>query len=413
MRTVGVIVEYNPFHNGHLYHLQQSVRLTGAEAVVAVMSGPFLQRGEPALLSKWARAETALRSGCDLIIELPVAYATNAAQWFAHGAVSLLHATGIVDTLCFGSETGDIDTLRRIAGMLAAEPEDFRALLAAALQSGSNYPAAYSSAVRSYLSGLGLSKAADFPLQEPNNTLGLHYLIALEKIGSSIVPYTVKREKAGYHEESISDNAIASATALRRLLAEHLKPEAIAAYVPPASLRLLKQEWEAHRAPIDWNGFLPRLLHEIVRSSPDELAAYREVNEGLEYRIKQAIPTLPSLEFDSLMEALKTKRYTRTRLQRALLAILLGHRKQDFTAASLASGVEYIRVLGFTDKGRALLKQMRTTASLPVLHSAARPPAAFRMLDLDTKAGAVYALAFGNAGPPDLFRDYFDAPIIV
>src|SRR5262245_42398707 len=203
MRTVGLIVEYNPFHNGHHYHLQQSLKITDSDAVVAVMSGHFLQRGEPALLNKWTRAEMALRGGCDVVIELPVAYSTQAAEWFGYGAVALLEATGVVDALCFGSEAGDIRPLQRVARQLAHEPAAFEGLMADCLRGGVSYPAAYSEAVRQFMLAAGDAEAAAFPLAQPNNTLGLHYLLALERLGSAIEPFTLRREKAGYSQTNI------------------------------------------------------------------------------------------------------------------------------------------------------------------------------------------------------------------
>lgn len=415
MRTVGIIVEYNPLHNGHLYHLEQSLRATDAEAVVAVMSGHFLQRGEPALMDKWARTETALRSGCDLVIELPAVYATSAAEWFAYGAAALLDATGVVDALCFGSESGEIGPLRRIAAALAAEPPAFRRLLSESLAGGANYPAAYSAAVRRFLAAHGDEEAAAYPLELPNNTLGLHYLIALERLGSAIEPCTIRREKAGYADTSVTDGAIASATALRKLLREAGGTEALAGYVPHATLAILNREREAGRAaPEGWRQFERQLFHQLVRSGAAELAGFRDVGEGLEHRIKQALPKLPALSFEALIDAVKTKRYTRTRLQRAFTAILLGLRKDDWHPAALAGGLQYIRVLGFTAKGRSLLKRMRSSSKLPVLLSAADGERLrSRYLELDTQASAVYALGLGASSPRALLRDYYEAPIIV
>ncbi|MFC5649052.1 nucleotidyltransferase [Paenibacillus solisilvae] len=411
MRTVGLIVEYNPFHNGHLYHLQQSRKITESDAVVAVMSGHFLQRGEPALLNKWTRAEMALRGGCDLVIELPVAYSTQAAEWFAFGAVKLLAATGVVDALCFGSEAGDIGPLRRIARMLAHEPESFGRLMADTLAAGVSYPAAYSEAVRRFMSAAGDDEAAAFGLSQPNNTLGLHYLLALERIGSAIEPFSIRREKAGYSQSTITDAQIASATAIRKLVAETASPREAAPFIPASTLELLLRDSEAGRGPIGWPMFVKPLFHKILSESRETLEGYHEMSEGLEYRLKHAIPTLPSLEIDTLLDALKTKRYTRTKLQRALLSVLLGHRKDLLSPNQLREGVQYIRVLGYTAKGRGLLKRMRKSASLPVLQSAARADARYPYLELDVQASSVYALGWPTAGAKDLLRDYYDKPV--
>ncbi|RXZ77002.1 nucleotidyltransferase [Paenibacillaceae bacterium] len=414
MRTVGLIVEYNPFHNGHAYHLQQSVKITEADAVVAVMSGSFLQRGEPALLDKWTRAEMALHGGCDLVIELPTAYATQPAEWFAFGAVSLLKATGVVDSMCFGSESGSIASLSALAAVLAEEPERFQELLRASLRSGSSYPAAYSSAVQLYMTELGEHEAASYPLAQPNNTLALHYLIALRRLNSRIRPYTIVRQKAGYSQQDVADEHIASATALRRMLSLGQTLEELAPFVPATTLHLLQREGLGQRPPTTWETFMPKLLHQLLSHSPTQLAEFHEISEGLEHRLAQAVPRLESLRFEALMQALKTRRYTRTKLQRALLALLLNHRKDELHPDRLQSGIDYIRVLGFTDKGRQLLKKMKTTARLPVLHSAAQPPRGLRYLELDVRASAVYALAAAPDTPAaGLLRDYYERPIII
>ncbi|TJY43230.1 nucleotidyltransferase [Cohnella pontilimi] len=410
MRTVGVIVEYNPLHNGHLYHLQQSKKITGADAAVAVMSGHFLQRGEPALADKWARAEMALRAGCDLVLELPVAYSAQAAQWFAYGAVAVLDATGVVDTLCFGSESGDLQALDSAAEALTDEPGELAERLSALLKEGRPYPAAYTAAAQQLLAARGRAELA-FALEQPNHTLGLHYLIALRQLGSRIAPFTIRREKSGYAQSDITDAAIASATALRRLLTVSGSWEELAPYVPATTLAILVREAQAGRAPVDWESFARPLFHELLRSDAAELSTFAEVTEGLEHRIRRIFEDLGDFKVGALLDRLKTKRYTRTKLQRTLLRILLGHRKQQLTPEKLASGVEYIRVLGFTPKGRELLHLMRQSASVPVITSAARGHWAF--LELDARASAIYALAFRHPDPAAALRDYKQPPVMI
>ncbi|QHT60609.1 nucleotidyltransferase [Paenibacillus lycopersici] len=413
MRTVGIIVEYNPFHNGHLYHLQQSLKITKSDAVIAVMSGHFLQRGEPALLNKWTRAEMALRGGCDVVVELPVAYSSQAAEWFAYGAAALLDATGVVDALCFGSEAGDIAPLRRVARLLAHEPDAFAGFMADELRTGASYPAAYSGAVRRFMAAAGDAEAAAFPFEQPNNTLGLHYLLALERLGSAIEPFSLRREKAGYSQTSITDAQIASATAIRKLVAESPSPDCAAPFVPASTLELLLRDHEAGRGRNSWQHYVPQLFHKLVSEPAAALGRYHEISEGLEHRIKRALPELTELSFEPLLERLKTKRYTRTKLQRALLAILLGHDKELLAPDRLRTGVQYIRVLGYSERGRELLKRMRKSAKLPILQSAAGHAADFPYLALDVQATSVYALAWPDASPRDLFRDYYEKPISI
>ncbi|ANE47503.1 nucleotidyltransferase [Paenibacillus swuensis] len=419
MSTVGVIVEYNPLHYGHVYHFRQSLNLTGADTCVAVMSGHFLQRGEPALAGKWARAEMALRMGADLVIELPVAYSSQPAEWFAFGACALLDATGVVDSLCFGSESGELGWLLPLARVLADEPEAFRAQVKAGMAKGMNYPAAYSAAAASLARDLGGRGAAAFAdvapeaLGQPNNTLGLHYLIALERLGSSIAPYTVARRAAGYHQADVTDAQIASATAIRRLLFEQGDLAAAQAYLPPYTYDVLQREWAAGRGPQRWSRYTPQLLHQLVSRTADELAELAEVTEGLQHRLKGALPRLGDgpLDFERLLAALKTKRYTRTKLQRMLTRILLGHSKSALSAHNLREGVSYIRVLGFTERGRALLKRMKTTAKLPVVTKVTKE--SFPFLDMDIRATSAYALGFDKPASEDLLRDYYQSPIII
>lgn len=413
MRTVGLIVEYNPFHNGHSYHLQQSRKIMEADAVVAVMSGNFLQRGEPALVDKWTRTRMALAGGCDLVIELPVAYATQAAEWFAYGAVALLEATGVVDAFCFGTESGRLAPLQRAAELAADEPEPFKQLLKERLETGIAYPQAYSSAIAEYAAIQGDSETSAFAFDQPNHTLGLHYLIAHRRLQGRMKPFTIVREKSEYNQSTITDACIASATAIRKLVLEQMSLPDIRPYVPASTYELLAESMEKRQAPVSWDNYIHPLLHGIVTRDAEQLRQLHELAEGLEYRLLQSLPQLDESKFESLLELLKTKRYTRTKLQRALLSVLLGHRKADFTPDKLRNGTEYLRVLGFTDKGRELLKRMKKTAAVPVLLSAARPPELYRYLELDTAASAAYLLGVPGANTSDLFRDFRDKPVML
>lgn len=426
LKTVGIIVEYNPLHNGHVYHFRQSKAAAGADCVVAVMSGSFLQRGEPALCSKWARAEMALHMGADLVLELPVAFSTQPAEWFAYGAVSALEATGVVGAFCFGSESGDLDMLRSAARLLHAgdrkhagrdgagapnaeeETPDFRDAIRERLKAGASYPSAYASAARSLL---GTDHDGEW-LAQPNNTLGLHYLLAHERLRGAMRPFTIRRHKAAYNQTDISDERIASATALRKLLGETAGLEAVRPFVPKYTLHILQREWNAGRAPVGWDALYGPLFARLAVASAAELARYGEVTEGLEHRILHAITQVQPCDgepFEQLMQALKTKRYTRTKLQRMMTRILLNHRKEDLSPAVLEKGVPYLRVLGFTPNGRALLKTMKKTATVPIVTNAS----SFRhpFLELDIKAAAVHASAYRNATRVDLFRDYYEPPI--
>ncbi|EFU40181.1 hypothetical protein PVOR_23049 [Paenibacillus vortex V453] len=403
MKTVGIVVEYNPLHHGHVLHYHKSKEVTGADAVVAVMSGPFLQRGEPAIAGKRARAEMALAMGVDLCIELPVTYAVQPAEWFAYGAVSILEATGVVDCLSFGSESGSLEQILPLSRLLANEPGEFRSKIEQHLQEGMNFPSAYGAAAAAVF---GQSGPAVNPLQElltqPNNSLGLHYLIALNRLNSRIIPYTIPREQAQYHDPLPGSSSIASATAIRNIiLSEGLN--AARPYIPEFTLEIMNREIQAGQAPIHWERFRQPLFQTLLTHTPAQLEDYLEVTEGLEHRVQRMLSQLENPTVEGLLGALKTKRYTRTKLQRMLLHIMLNHDKGSMSPEELAKGPGYIRVLGFNETGRGLLKRMKKSATLPVIQK----PTLLQhpQLERDLMAAAVYA----NGHPvPDIRHFYSD-----
>lgn len=403
MRTVGLIVEYNPLHNGHLHHFREARAATGADAAICVMSGHFLQRGEPAIIGKWARAEAALSMGADLVIELPVRYSSAPAEWFAYGAVCLLDRTRVVDTLCFGSESGDLYALSRLARELAREPESFRLLLKQELKSGKSYPSAYEAACRKLF-----GETADFG--KPNNNLGFHYLIALHRLSSRIVPFTIPRIKADYHQTSISDGRIASATAIRKLILGG-GPDAAKGYVPDYVLDILRREFGEGRGPVTWESFAGLLLYRLSTADAGKLALCDEVDEGLENRILSALSAMRDGPFsvERLIGELKTKRYTRTKLQRMLARILLEQPKTAYERSVMEQGPGFIRVLGFNARGRELLKRIKRESPLPVITRVGQREAA--LLEEELKATAVYALAHREKQTWQIRRDFYQEPI--
>ncbi|GGA40110.1 nucleotidyltransferase [Paenibacillus physcomitrellae] len=421
MKTVGLIVEYNPLHNGHVHHFSEAKRITGAEASVAVMSGCFLQRGEPAAVDKWTRAEMALRMGVDLVLELPVAYAVQPAEWFAYGAVKLLDATGLVTDLCFGTEAGDLAQLLPLAELLHGESGELKAALAEELAGGASYPAAFAAAAarlaaREFGAPGAATREGRAPLRlareilmQPNNSLGLHYLIALRRLGSAIRPSSIPRQGAGYHDEQPVEGAIASATAVRRLLAGPGGLDAARPYIPAWTADLLAREFAAGRGPVTWERFRAPLFRQLLLQSPQELSRHHEVTEGLEYRLHRSLQGLSAVSVEALLDAVKTRRYTRTKLQRMLVHLLLGHTKEALAPSALSQGPEYIRVLGFSPVGRQLLAQMKQTASLPVLTRTPGQP--YPGLQLDIRASSLYESVLSETGAADWFRDYKQPPL--
>lgn len=411
MTTVGIIAEYNPLHNGHVHHFNEARKRSGADSVIVVMSGPFTQRGEAAVVSKRARTEMALHMGADLVIELPVAYAVQPAEWFAFGSVALLDATGVVDSLCFGSEAGTLDELLPLAGFLAEESSGLQDEIRRRMSLGESFPNAYSAAAASVweesLPGERSSDAEEL-LRQPNNSLALHYLIALRRLGSSIIPLTVPRTGAGFHDPLHAGSTIASATAIRQLLQDGGSP---AEYMPDYSLSILAREQAAGRGPVDLENFSTQLRHILSTHTAAELQSLHGMNEGLENRLLRVLPQLEQFTAGGLLQALKSRRYTRTRLQRLLIHALLNHSGLEMAPSQLAQGPAYIRVLGFRESGRMLLKRMKQSSRLPVLTSSAQ--FSHPQLERDLQASAAYAGAFADPVRTDLYSDYLLPPVRV
>lgn len=405
MKTVGLVVEYNPLHNGHKHHFEEAMKAAKADACVIVMSGNFLQRGEPALVSKWARTEMALRLGIDLVIELPVAFATANAEMFAHGAISLLDRLGVVDAICFGSESGEIGWMQSLAEYLAVEPPEFQNPLKTNLSQGLAYPIAYAQAASQCMRNKGF---AQMPLEQPNNILGLNYLLALRRLNSRMEAATIQRKKAGYHQETITDTQIASATALRKLLFESRADlSKLTPYVPETTQQVLHREFARGDGPVSWECFAHPLFHRLLQITPDELAKYHEIEEGMEHRLIASAKTSRSIH-ELLMKA-KTRRYTWNRLQRMLLSVLLDIRKADIRQFTLKEGAPYARILGFSEKGQKLLHDARKKASIPLITKV--KDHLHPMLDLDLKAAAVYQLGLPGGLSSDFLREYRQKPL--
>ncbi|GAB6088284.1 nucleotidyltransferase [Alkaliphilus crotonatoxidans] len=402
MKVLGLITEYNPFHNGHLYHLQESLARTGASHSVAVMSGNFLQRGEPALLHKWARAKMAVLAGVDLVIELPTAYACATAELFAFGAVKLLDSLGIVDTLCFGSEAGNLKELQLLAKILVRSPLELEEKIQAGLKAGLSYPAARGQGLIAYLNQIDSLNQEEVNklkrlIQSPNNILSIEYLKALYSIKSKIIPETILRKKAPYHGTRI-EAGIVSATAIR----EHLKAGkpllALKDTVPATSLEVLEEAFHLGHGPIFTGHFDQVILALLRRSSGDELREVFDVKEGLENRILQR--ALHHTTLEGLLFATKSKRYPLTRLQRILFHYLLGIKTGDITSFQAMGGPQYARILAFNNKGRQLIKTARLKASIPLINKInqfkAENEEAAKMLSLDIRAADLYRLAMAN-----------------
>lgn len=374
MVLAGIISEFNPFHAGHAF-LMDRVRRSGATHIVAVMSGNFVQRGDAAVLSKWARTRQALLCGADLVAELPLPWAVSGAERFALGGISLLNEIG-ADILAFGSECGD-------AGRLAEASEALDSPLLGgamrgALESGVSFAAARQQALRSLCGG---RTAALF--QGPNNTLAAEYLRAARKTESSLVPFTIKREGAP-HDSDEESGRFASSSRIRTLLADGRDCSAL---MPDAAWSILCAEQEAGRAPASLLRAERAVLAKLRTLSAADFAALPDVSEGLENRIRKAVQTAGSLE--ELYRLAKTKRYSHARIRRIVLAAFLG------LSARQADGTPpYLRILGFNGRGREILHERKDKMELPMVTRSSD------VRSLDSRARNVFQLECGST---DLF----------
>ena len=390
MKTVGLITEYNPFHNGHAYHIEKAKMLTGADRVIVVMSGDFVQRGAPAVMPKHLRTESALLSGASLIIELPVCFATGSAEYFAQGSISLLNQLGCIDSICFGSECGDLHLLKEIAQILADEPIEYQTALKQALKEGASFPAARQEALNIY------SDKYSEILASPNNILGIEYLKALAKIHSKMEPFTIKRIGAGYHDMYINGQ-FSSATAIRSDIyqladvnssSESLPLTHIQTQVPSSCHELMKKNYQT-RYPVKADDFSLLLKAKLLSETAGSLSHYLDMSPELANRILRLRNDY--LSFEQFCDLLKTKELTRSRISRSFIHVLLGITNDWLTA--MKAPAPYARILGFRRDHADLLGILKRTSDIPLITSPARTvlaDTAYQMLELDIYASDLY-----------------------
>ena len=348
-KVLGIIAEYNPFHNGHLYHLQQSLKSTGSSYSIAVISGNFTQRGSTSLINKWDKAKIALQNGIDLVIELPVLYSISSAENFAEGAIKILNSLQIVDYLSFGSEVGDISSLNTIADVLYKEPKEYKNILSHELSKGLSFPKARENALLMYLNDI---RHFTNILSSPNNILGIEYLKALKKYKSNIIPFTIERYNSQYNDTSYTGN-IASSTAIRNIIKNN-GFDILRKVVPEHTFSNILENIKNGHVVSDLSVFEKEIIYNLRKMSIEQIANLCDVSEGLEYAIKNTANSCNSIvEF---LNIIKSKRYTNTRLQRILLYALLDITKKDIALSKKA--LPYIRILGFNEKGKYLISEI-------------------------------------------------------
>lgn len=433
MKTAGIITEYNPFHKGHQYQIRYTKEKLGADYIIAAMSGDYVQRGTPALLPKAVRTEMALRCGADLVLELPVSVSCASAEFFAGGGVALLDSLGVVDMLCFGSEAGEIGALTQLASVLANEPEEYRRPLKELLSQGLSFPAARSQAILEFFKNSRNFSEDDFSeaqpplfneiadiLASPNNILGIEYCKALLRQKSEIEPVTVKRKGSGYHDSSTEGTDFASATAIRGLVSEYAEHIPDNDYIQDGFFRRITAQLpeEAHflfTNALKQNAFvtendLSTILHYcLLRENADSLQKYLDVSPDLAQRIINQRNAFRS--FSQFAALLKTKEITQTRLQRALLHILLDIRE-------VPSSIPYARVLGFRKDSSPLLKAIKKNSRIPLITKLADAPAvldapSLKLLEKNTFASNLYESILSQKTGSVFTHEYCKELIIV
>ena len=290
-KVLGIVGEYNPFHNGHLYHLEESKKMTSSNYTVAIISGNFTQRGSTAIIDKWSRAEMAIKNGVDLVIELPALYATSSAENFADGAIKILDSLKVVDYISFGAETSDIDILNNFADILYKEPLKYRSFLTHELKKGISFPKARENALLMYLNG---NRKFINVLSSPNNILGIEYIKALKKHKSNIKPISIARFETGYNDVTYSGN-IASATAIRNIV-KNGGFEALRKLLPNSSYSVLIDNIKQGHIVPDLSVFEKQIIYNLRSMYPEEISELGEVSEGLEHSLKNAADSCNTLE---------------------------------------------------------------------------------------------------------------------
>lgn len=390
MKIVGLITEYNPFHNGHKYHLDEALKRTGSDYAIVVMSGNFVQRGTPAIMPKHLRTQIALESGAAIVIELPVLYATGSAELFATGAVSLLHSLNCVDFICFGTESGDIVALEQIAHILCDEPQEYKSALKKYLKSGNSFPLARQKAFNEITGNHSLSSI----LESPNNILGIEYIKALYRLKSPIIPVAIQREESNYHDTELK-TVYSSASAIRNVLAQmegniSYVRETLKKQIPPNSLSLLTDTFQK-RYPIYTNDFSLLLKYCLLTETKETLLSYMDINETLANRIYKNRNQF--LSFEQFCEQIKTRDLTYTRVSRALLHILLQIKKTDITLPT------YARILGFQKNSSSVLSILKQKSRIPLitkLSSASLTEKESAFLQQDIFASDIYESVITN-----------------
>jgi len=415
MSVLGIIAEFNPFHNGHRHFIRSARQYYDFQAVICVISGNFVQRGDAAICSKWARTQMALQSGADLVVEIPFCFAVRSAYNFARGGLQLLDRMGVVSHLAFGSEQGHLEKLSVVAHALARETPDFKKLLQQYQKQGYSFPAARVKALNE-TAELGIDDLDNLMIQ-PNNILALEYLRVLEEYAIPFQPITVARIGTGYHSPELAPYA--SASAIRQVIMQNPSDQRLPISIPEGAMSVLKQEINNGRAPTDLNALEETIIYRLRTISQESLFRTYEVSEGLEHRIMQAAACSGSLA--ELKQSIKSKRFNLTKINRLLLYSLLDVSSQQILDFD-HHGPLYIHILGFSTKGRKILQEIKNKSTLPIFNRGSDVKQAANdfshstrqaMLALDVRASNIYSLTYPNPSARKAYLDFTTSPVFL
>ncbi|WP_314117808.1 nucleotidyltransferase family protein [Peptostreptococcus stomatis] len=431
MKIGGIIAEYNPFHKGHSYQIEEFKRISSCSHLVVAMSGNFVQRGGPALVDKYARAQMALDKGVDLVIEIPSIFAGQTAEIFARGGLLSLNSLDCVDSFCFGSEDGNIDRLTSLADFIYDQADWIDQRVRDLMKGSLSYARAREEAIKEGFKDFDLGNI----LTESNNILGLEYLKEARRLGSPMEPVTIRRKGSSYNCEDLGGD-LPSASAIRKALLEstmEIKPgqesgrlddlgfrgldQSLGMALDKSVLNIIKDLGNQGIGLMGEESFFQEISY-IVARDKGKLDGYFEVNGGLDKSIEKVVLTSASME--DTLESLTNKSHTRAKLRRALYNILLGIRRSDLDQVKLVKSLPYIRVLGMTERGRDILRMAKERSGIEIVTSPAkaldsdqyRENALYRqLLDIDLRTSAIYYQKYHAKNPDLLARgqaDFFD-----
>lgn len=408
MKHIGIIAEFNPFHNGHAYLIRSAKERFPDKQIIIMMSGDYVQRGEPAIFNKYIRTEAALCAGASVVFELPSLFATASAEHFATAAVLALHATSLIDTLCFGTETSDLTPLKEIAAYLSKEPVSYQKALREGLASGLSYAKARANA---------LSLHFDHPeystiLKQPNNILAIEYLKAIIKYDLPIDVVAIPRQGSGYHEPNLSD-PMCSATALRNTIKEQTDiTDSLRRFMPESVYEIICDCPEAK--PLFWNDFVSYLQYALSYNMRP-LEEYCDISSDFSNTLSRLSP-IP-YDFDTIVDRVSGRHISQSRIQRSLLNILLAQTSCQMKNAKTNGYIDYLRLLGFQKNASFLLKECKQTGSVPIINKVTQaqhilPPDAYSAFTRDLQKSHLYNQAFYNRHHISLPTEYERSVII-